>query len=189
MTQWWAWHYPLASRGGSLTYSYTVLLMQQHPDGTYRYIGVKLQPCLTSISNTDLVKVDCSQAILACLSTSSLPCYWFWSYRQSASQSLLRHSVRLAWKADRCSQIRNKVWHVYKSSWQFQNFLFSIIGVDIPLRCANPIMLLVPLWSQAESSLLVGTWVDMTVFADKHARDFWQKPGYWSITMLWISLQ
>lgn len=29
----------------------------------------------------------------------------------------------------------------------------------------------------------------MTVSADKPARDLWQEPGYWSITMLWISLQ
>lgn len=86
--------------------------------------------------------------------------------------------------------VKNKVWHVYKSNWQFQKFIFSIVRVDTPLKgLPCKAILLVPLWSQAESSLLVGTWVEMTIFADKPTRHFWQKPGYWSITVLWISLQ
>lgn len=80
--------------------------------------------------------------------------------------------------------VKNKVRHVYKNSRQFQNFIFSIIRVDISLSdLPCKVLPLVPLWSQTERSVLAGTRVGMTVFADKHTGDFWQKPGYWSITM------
>lgn len=113
---------------GSLPYSYTVQRMQQHPSCTYQCIGIKLQPCLTSISNTDLVKVDHSQAILAFLSTSCLPRFLFWCSMQSASHSLLRCSVqhRIAWKAAGCSQIRTDFALVF---FLMQNITVSVFAL------------------------------------------------------------
>lgn len=69
---------------------------------------------------------------------------------------------------------RNKVWLVYKNNWQLQSFTFNVIWVDILLRGVPcRVILLFPLQSQAESSLLVGTWADVIVLADKPTRDFW----------------
>lgn len=115
---------------GSLPYSYTVQRMQQHPSCTYQCIGIKLQPCLTSISNTDLVKVDHSQAILAFLSTSCLPRFLFWCSMQSASHSLLRCSVqhRIAWKAAGCSQIRTDFALVFFFNAEYYSQCFCSLG-------------------------------------------------------------
>ena len=93
-----------------------------------------------------------------------------WRLRVENRSAAICDSVRVT--------VKSKFQHVYKTSQQLQNFIFSIIRVD-----NSPKSLILQSYSIGPSvvpgraSLLVATWADMSVFADKHTGDFWQQSG------------